>query len=251
MSPRPAHLLPLGAAALALAAWAALAGTLNPVLLPGPLAVVQAAWHTREALLEATLVTGASSLAGLVLAVLCGLAGALCFQLSRALELALTPYALLVQTLPIVAVAPLLVVWLGYGPPVAVASAAIVAFFPVLTAANLGLGAATGEQRELFAVYGASRFQTLCLLRLPAALPTLFAGLRSAAGLAVIGAIVGEFVGSTGNPRSLGYLVQVAARSAHTDRSFAAIGASALLALIFFGVVRLAEHLAIGRWHGR
>ena len=243
-------LLPLAAALVAVGAWWGLSLRLNPVLLPSPWSVLLACWETRAALLEATAVTGACSLAGLLMAVALGLVGALGFQLSRPLELALTPYALLVQTLPIVAVAPLLVVWLGYGPPVAVASAAIVAFFPVLTSASLGLGAASRTELELFGVLGASRVQILLKLRLPGALPYLFGGLRTAGGLAVIGAIVGEFVGSTGSPRSLGYLVQTAARSARTDRSFAAIGAAALLALAFFAVVRLLEHLAVGRWHG-
>jgi len=243
--------LPLAAAALAVGAWALLASQLNPVLLPGPLAVLQAAWDTREGLLEATVVTGLSALVGLLLAVVLGMLGATLFQLSRWVELALTPYALLVQTVPIVAVAPLLVVWLGYGPPVAVASAAIVSFFPVLTSANLGLAASSTEQRELFAITGASPLQTLLKLRLPMALPYLFGALRTAGGLAVIGAIVGEFVGANGTPRSLGYLVQAAARGAHTDRSFAAILAAAALALGIFGAIRALEHRAIGRWHGR
>ncbi len=243
--------LPALAAAGVLGAWAAASTRVPEVLLPSPLGVARAAWETREALAEALLVTGGCSLAGLGLAVLTGLLGALLFQLSRSLELALTPYALLLQTLPIIAVAPLLVVWLGYGPPVAIASGAIVAFFPILTSASLGLSAVSTDQEELFAVYGASRTQELLKLRLPAALPVLFGGLRTAAGLSVIGVIVGEFVGSTGTPRSLGYLVQYAARSARTDRSFAAIFAAALLALLFFGAVRLAERLSIGQWHGR
>ena len=166
------------------------------------------------------------------------------------MEIALYPYALLLQTVPIVAIAPLLVVWLGYGLPVATVTAAIVAFFPLLTSANLGLRSASSAQVELLQLYGASWTQTLWKLRLPAALPFIFGGLRTAVGLAVIGAVVGEFVGSTGTPACLGYLVLQSARSADTGLTFATIGVTALLALVLFGAVRLAERHMIGSWHG-
>lgn len=253
MSERPragdARLPAVLAALLLLAGWALVASRTSPLLLPGPLAVLRAGWTAREALVEATLHTGLSAVAGLALATGLGVAGAVAFHLSRTLELALYPYALLLQTLPIVAIAPLLVVWLDYGSPVAVASAALVAFFPVLTAGHLGLRAASAEQVELFRLHGATAWQELVLLRLPASLPTWFAGLRSAGGLAVIGAVVGEFVGSNGVPRSLGYQVIYAARTAEPALSFAAIGCASALSLGLFVVVRLGERRFIGRWH--
>lgn len=240
---------PLGAAALALAAWWVAALRLPEVLLPGPLEVATAAWRAREQLVEATLQTGIASLLGLLLAVAVGISGAVLFLRSRALEAALYPYALLLQTVPIVAIAPLLVVWLGYGRPVAVATAAIVSFFPVLTSANVGLRSTSPEHLELLELYGAGFWAQLVKLRFPAALPHLFSGLSTAVGLSVIGAIVGEFVGSNGQPASLGYLVLRSARSADTGVTFAAIFAATGLALLAFGSVRLAERRIIGAWH--
>ena len=244
------RLLPLLTAILALAGWMLLASRYPPALLPSPGEVAQALWTGRAGLLEATWGTAQAPAAGVAIAGVRGGVGAVLFQRSRWLEAALYPYAILVQTVPIVAIAPLLVIWLGYGLPPAIASAAIVAFFPVLTSANLGLRAASPEQLELFRLYGASWGQTLWHLRLPGALPYLLGGLRSAAGLSVIGAIVGEFVGSNGIPPALGFVVLRSARSADTALTFAAVLGAAGLALAFFGLVRLLERQVIGRWHG-
>lgn len=244
------RLLPLLTAVIAVAGWWALSAQYPPAILPSPAEVAQVSLEKADTLATATAYTAAASLAGLFAAVVLGVGGAMLFQRSRWLEAALYPYAVLVQTIPIVAIAPLLVVWLGYGLPPAIASAAIVAFFPVLTAANLGLRSASAEQVELFRLYGASWWQSLVLLRLPGALPFLFSGLRTAAGLSVIGAIVGEFVGSNGFPPSLGYLVLRSARSADTGLTFGAIFAAAALALLFFVIVRQLERQVIGAWHG-
>ena len=241
--------LPLLVALLALALWWAVATTLPPVLLPTPAEVLVRAWEERERLGTATATTALSSLLGLAIASAVALLGAVLFLRSRWLELSLYPYALLLQTVPIIAIAPLLVVWLGYGTPVAVTTAAIVCFFPILTAGNLGLRSADPAQVELLRLYGASWFQELRILRWPGALPYLFAGYRSAVGLSVIGAIVGEFVGSNGQPPSLGNLVIRSAGAADTPLTFAAIAASTLLALLLFGLVRWLEARIIGRWH--
>jgi len=239
------------AAALGLVAWAALASRLPEALLPGPAAVAQAAWARGPELLGAALMTGGCALLGLVISLLLGVLVAVGFLRWRALELALYPWALLIQTLPVVAVAPLLVVWLGYGRPVSVAATVLVCFFPLLTALHVGLRAATPAQVELFSLLGAGFWTTLLRLRAPAALPQVFAGLRTAAGLCVVGAVVGEFVGSNGVPPSLGSMVLRAARSADTATSFAAIGAASGLAVLFFGLVRWLEDRAIGAWAGR
>lgn len=237
--------LPLLAAAGFLALWFALSTRYPPALLPGPIEVLQACADPKLA--TALWTTTRSALAGLAIASVVALGGAVAFQKSQWLELALYPYALLLQTVPIIAIAPLLVVWLGYGSAVAVASAAIVCFFPLLTAGNVGLRDVSASQVELMRLYGASWGQELVKLRLPAALPHVFAGYRNAVGLSVIGAIVGEFVASNGMPVSLGYLVLSTARSAQTDRTFSAILASTVLALSLFGAVRLAERTML-RW---
>lgn len=238
----------LGGLAL-LGLWTLLAARTPPVLLPSPLEVLEAAWREREALLEASASTAGAALGGLGLASALGMIGGVTFLRSRWLEGAFYPWALLVQTTPIVAIAPLLVVWLGYGLPVAIASAAIASFFPVLTAADVGLRATEPEQLELLRLYRAGFLQTLWKLRLPAALPYLFSGLRTAGGLSVIGAIVGEFVGSNGLPPSLGYLVLRAARTAETGLSIAAVLAASALSLAIYGAVRSLERWVIGRWH--
>lgn len=230
--------------------WALAAAQMPVVLLPSPLEVVQVVFAQAGPLAQATALTAMSALLGLLLASFFASVAAVAFLYSRTAELAFYPYALLIQTVPIVAIAPLLVVWLGYGVPVAVVSAAIVAFFPLLTAGHMGLRATEGAGLELFALHRASRWQELRLLRLPAALPFLFAGLRTATGLSVIGAIVGEFVGSNGLPPSLGFLVLRSARTAETPMAFAAVGCATSLALVYFGLVRWAERRMIGAWHG-
>jgi NitT/TauT family transport system permease protein len=244
-------LLPLAAALVALLVWSLLAMRLPAVLLPAPLDVALAIAARRADLWAATIYTAQASLFGLALALGAGMSLAVLFRRSRWLMLALTPYALLLQTLPIVAVAPLLLVWLGYGTPVATVTAALAAFFPVLAAAHAGLGAATQSQIELLRLYGATWTQELVLLRLPGALPSIMTGLRTAGGLAVIGAIVGEFVASNGLPPSLGYLVLRSARAADPAMSFAAIGAASGLALAIYGAVVLVERQLIGRWAGK
>ncbi len=250
-APGPAaRVLPLAAAAIALAGWWALSTRLPPVLLPGPAEALRDAIDARAQLAEATWNTAVSSAIGLAIAAAAGVSGGVLFLRSRWLEAALYPYALLVQTVPIVAIAALLVVWLGYGGPVAVTTAAIVSFFPVLTSANVGLRAASEEQVELLRLYGAGWWQELIKLRLPGSLPFLFAGLRTAVGLSVIGAIVGEFVGSNGAPPTLGYLVLRSSRSAQTGLTFAAIACATGLALAAFAIVRLLEARLIGPWHG-
>lgn len=241
--------LPAAVALGVLVAWAGLASRLPEVLLPGPISVAHAVVDKWALLGRSGLSTAGSAGLGLLIGSAVGLGLGVGFLWSRALELAVYPYALLLQTLPVVAVAPLLVVWLGYGAPVAVASAALVSFFPMLTAAHVGLLGVDPEQVELFRLYGASRLQELRWLRAPSALPAVFAGLRTAAGLSVIGAIVGEFVGSNGEPPSLGYLVLRSARSADTALTFAAVIAAACLAGVVYWAARAAEARLIGPWH--
>jgi len=240
---------PLAVAGGTVIVWAAASTQVNPVLLPSPLGVAEAARTHAGALFQATLTTGGAALAGLAVASALGVGGALLFQRSPVAERALYPYALFLQTLPVVAIAPLLVVWLGYGAPVAVGSAALVSFFPVLTSAHAGLAAADPDQVALLRLYRASWWQEMRQLRIPGSLPYVFAGLRTAAGLSTIGAIVGEFVGSNGFPPCLGYLVLRGMRAAETGLIFAAIGCAALLATVFFAAVRWLGARLVGRWH--
>jgi NitT/TauT family transport system permease protein len=244
------HLGAALAVGVGLGAWSLLAAHVGPLLLAGPLDVVHTGWVERARLGEATLRTAVSAIGGLGAATALGLGLAIGAWWSGAVRAALLPYTVVLQVVPIIAIAPLLVIWLGYGTGVALATAVIAAFYPVYSAAVTGLAAPPVDLVDLLRLYGASRARELWLLRLPAALPALFSGLRSAAGLAVIGAIVGEFVGSNGFPPTLGYLVVYSARSARPDLCFAAIGGAAVLALSLHAGLRQVEVRAIGRWYG-
>ncbi len=230
--------------------WAVLAAQVGPLLLAGPLDVVRAFGTDGARLAEATFRTALGAVGGLLVATALGLALAIGAWWSASLRAALLPYTVMLQVVPIIAIAPLLVVWLGYGLGVSLTTAVIAAFYPVYSGASTGLVAPARELVDLLQLYGASRLQQLWLLRLPAALPALFSGLRAAAGLSVIGAIVGEFVGSNGYPPTLGYLVVFSARSARLDLCFAAITASAALAVVLHLGLRWLERRAIGRWYG-
>jgi ABC-type nitrate/sulfonate/bicarbonate transport system permease component len=233
---------------LGLVAWSLLAARVSPVLLPSPLDVA-AAWGAQgPALLRAAAVTAGSAGAGLLVGSGLAIALAVGFVRARWLELALAPWALLIQALPVVAIAPLLVVWLDYGPQVAVVAATIVTFFPMLSAAHTGLRGADPAALELVRLYGGGFGAELRHVRLPGAAPAILGGLRGAGGLAVVGAIVGEFVGANGLPPSLGFLVLQSMRRADTPVMFAAVTAAGALALGVYLLVRALEARLVGRW---
>ncbi len=242
--------VPVLAVGVGVATWWAVADRVGPLLLPTPWEVGAAAISEFERLGTATWHTLVATACGLLVASTLGLAAAVAAWWRRPLALALLPYTVAVQIVPIVAVAPLLVVWLGYGTAVASVTAAIAAFYPVYAAASTGLRAPSADLVDLFALYRASRWAELWRLRLPAALPTLLSGLRSAAGLAVIGAIVGEFVGSNGFPPTLGYLVVFSARSANLGLCFAAVLAAGVLALSLHALLAALDRATVARWYG-
>lgn len=159
-------------------------------------------------------------------------------------ERAAFPWAIVLQTVPIIAIAPLLTIWFGFTLVPKVAIAAIICFFPVLVNTTRGLRAVSAEAFELMSVLSASRRQVLWRLRLPSSLPYLFAGLRVAATLSVIGAIVAEF---TGADRGIGYVIVQASYRLDTRLMFAAIVLSSLGGILFFGLIGWLERWAL-RW---
>ena len=166
------------------------------------------------------------------------------------LEQSLVPYAMFLQTVPVVAVAPLFVLWFGIGFGSVAASSFIVAVFPVINAAAAGLRAVEPDHRALFVLYKASRWQTFWRLEVPSAAPFLAAGLRSASGLAVIGAVVGEFVsGHAEGNAGLGTIVLAANRQMQTSLMFAAVLCCSVTGLAMFGAVSLGARAYLGRWH--
>jgi NitT/TauT family transport system permease protein len=245
-----ARIIAFGSVLAGILLWHGLALRVGPLLLPSPLGVLQACATHGGDLLAATGQTAGAALLGLGLALACGVGLGAVTWASPSLRAASAPWTVGLQVLPIVAVAPLLVTWLGYGTPVAMLTGALAAFYPAFAATRTGLEAPQPEWVDLLRLLGASRLQELWRLRLPAALPAMFAGVRASAGLSVIGAIVGEFVGSNGDPPTLGFLVVSGARAARLDLSFAAVICAALLALALHGAIRLLERRAIGAWYG-
>jgi NitT/TauT family transport system permease protein len=217
----------------------------SPLILPPPSAVWIAATREAGPLLAALGATARAVLIGLALSSTLGVATAVALAASPWIQRAFYPYAIFFQIVPIVAIAPLLVIWFGYGERAVVAAAAVVSVFPVIANTLAGLLSVDPNLSDLFRLHGASRAATLWKLRLPWALPYLLTGLRIAAGLAVIGAIVGEFVGGGG----LGVVVLGAMRQQRTDLVFAAVGYASLLGLALFAAVGLASRLALRHWH--
>jgi NitT/TauT family transport system permease protein len=219
----------------------------SPLLLPAPSAVARAALRHADTLWPALGATAQAVLLGLALSITAGIVAAVALSASRWVERAFYPYAIFFQIVPIVAIAPLLVIWFGYGLRAVVAAAFIVSVFPVIANTLAGLQSVDPALRDLFRLYGASGWAKLVKLSLPWALPNILTGLRIAAGLAVIGAIVGEFVGGGG----LGVVVLEAMRQQRTDLVFAAVLHAAALGLALFAAVSLAGRLSLRHWHAQ
>jgi NitT/TauT family transport system permease protein len=220
-------------------------GFVRPYLLPAPSAVFRAMIDSRAELVRALLATSLGALTGFAMSAVTGIAAAILLSSSRAIERAFYPYAVFFQTVPLIAIAPLLVIWFGYGLQTVIASAFVASVFPVIANTLTGILSTDPALRDLFKLYGATPLVTLFKLRLPAALPQVFTGLRVSAGLAVIGAIVGEFIGGGG----LGSVVDIARTQQRIDKVFAAVLLASMLGLALFGLINLISHMALRRWH--
>lgn len=220
-------------------------GIVRSFLLPAPSAVFAAIWVDRVELFSALMNTSLSAVIGFALSALAGITVAVALSSSRWVQRAFYPYAVFFQTVPIIAIAPLLVIWFGYGMQTVIASAFVVSIFPVIANTLTGILSTDPALRDLFQLYGASPAVTLFKLRFPAALPQILTGLRVASGLAVIGAIVGEFIGGGG----LGSVVDVARTQQRIDIVFAAVLLASVLGLALFGLINLASALTLKRWH--
>jgi NitT/TauT family transport system permease protein len=243
---------PLLALALLLAAWEIATRVLSvpAYLLPPPSAIARAARADAGTLAQGAFTTARAALSGFALSAVIGVLAAVVLGSSRLIERALYPYAVFLQTVPIVAIAPLLVIWFGPGFRAVTVSAFIVSVFPVIANTLTGMRSVDPALRDLFRLYGAGRFVTLTKLTLPAALPHIVTGLRIASGLAVIGTIVGEFVaGFSEDGAGLGILVLSSNRQLRTDLLFAAVLTAAALGLALFGAVNLLGARVLGRWH--
>jgi NitT/TauT family transport system permease protein len=220
-------------------------GWVASYLVPTPTAILTAMIQSRAELTQAFLKTSAGALVGFALSTFSGVAIAVLLSSSRTIQRSFYPYAVFFQTVPIIAIAPLLVIWFGYGMRTVIASAFVVSLFPVIANTLTGLLSTDPALRDLFQLYGASRRVTLFKLSFPAALPQILTGLRVASGLAVIGAIVGEFIGGEG----LGSVVDVARTQQRVDKVFAAVLLASVLGLALFGLINLISSLTLRRWH--
>ena len=222
---------------------------ISPVLLPGPLAVLQAAWKIRESLLAATVRTAVAALGGLLVSCLAGTLTAFLFSQSRLIRRALYPYAVLLQTVPVIAIAPIIIVTLGRGFLSVSVVACILSLFPIITSTTTGLLQTDAALEDLFRLSGATRWQTLLRLRVPGALPYVISGVRIASGSAIVGAIVGEFfVGSSES--GLGALIQRKSASLVLSELYATVITATLLGTVVFSLISLGSEFVLRRWFG-
>jgi len=221
-----------------------------PYLLPGPLLVLETLWRDGWSLSGSLAVTLEITTAALVAAVVLGGALAVLFAQSRWLEISLFPYAVILQVTPIAAIAPLIIIWVDDTFLSLLTCAFIVAFFPIVANTTLGLNSADRNLADLFRLYGASRWQALRYLRLPTALPFFLAGLRISGGLALIGAVVAEFVAGTGGTETgLASRILEAGNRLETPRLFAALLLLSLTGIGIFTALSWLSRRLIGHWH--
>jgi NitT/TauT family transport system permease protein len=219
-------------------------------ILPGPLLVMETLVKDWATLYPSLLVTLAITGSALSVATVAGVLIAILFTQSRWIERSLFPYAVILQVTPIVAIAPLIIIWVKNIPVALLICAWIVAFFPIVSNTTLGLNSADHNLLNLFQLYGASRRQIFWYLRLPSAMPYFLGGLRISGGLALIGAVVAEFVAGTGGTQSgLAYRVLESGYTMHIPRMFAALFMiTGTGILIFLGLSGL-SHLTLRKWH--
>jgi NitT/TauT family transport system permease protein len=244
---------PLALGLIALVTWE-LAVRINhipPYLLPGPWLVAQTLVKDWPVLLPALGVTLKITLVAFAAAVVSGLAMAMVMAQSPWVEKSLYPYAIILQTLPIAAISPLIIIWLRNSTFLALVICAwIVALFPVISNTTLGLNSADANLQDLFSLYRASRWQTLRYLRLPSALPYFLAGLRISGGLALIGAVVAEFVAGSGGANSgLAYQILMASYNLEIPRMFAGLVLITGLGMGIFWVLSALSNALLRPWH--
>jgi NitT/TauT family transport system permease protein len=220
-----------------------------PYLLPGPVEVWEAAGSRSANLLMASGITGASALCGYLASLALGTVIALLFSQSPVIRNSCYPYAIFLQTVPIVAIAPLIVTWFGTGFRSVVIIACLISLFPVITNVTSGLISIDRGLNDLFRLHRASRWQKLRKLQIPNAVPYLLTGAKTSSGLAVVGAIVGEFfVGYGARQHGLGFIILYSGPQLKTAQLFAATIASALLGVAMFAAVSLVGRTILKRW---
>ena len=243
--------LPIIVLAVGLAVWELVVRSANipPYVLPAPGLILKTLVADRVLLAQSVLVTLKTTFEGFLLAACGGVGLAVIFNQSRFIEYSFYPYAVILQVTPVIAIAPLLLVYLQ--PQAAVLVCAwIVAFFPVLANTTLGLHSVDRNLADLFSLYGASRLQILWNLKLPWALPYMLGGLRIAGGLSLVGAVAAEIAASSAGAGSgLAYRISEAQYRLNIPRMFAALLLLSLAGIVIFYLLSLINHLALRHWH--
>ena len=245
-------LAPVVVAAIVLAAWQAWVtiARIPQYLVPSPLVVAQTLYADRALLAHSLGITLGVALAALALATVAGVAAALVFAQSRWIEASLFPYAILLQVTPIVSIAPLVIIWVRDTWLALVICATVVAIFPLISNTTLGLRSVDPGLIDLFRLARATRWQTLWRLRVPSALPYFFGGLRIASGLALIGAVVAEFVAGTGGSETgLAFRILEAGYRLATARLFAALFLLSLTGIVIYLALDLLSRALLRHWH--
>jgi NitT/TauT family transport system permease protein len=246
-------LLPLLLGLALLALWEGLVAVrhIPPYVLPAPSAIAAALAANFSSLMLSLFSTLRVTAEGFAAALVAGVGLAIAFSQSRTLERLLYPYAVVLQVTPVVAIAPLILIWVGFERiDVALALiAALVAFFPILSNTVLGLRSADFNLVDLMRLYGASRWQILWRVRLPSALPYLLGAMKIAGGLSLIGAVVAEFVAGSGTATGLAWRIVEAGNRLEIATMFAALLLLALLGIALFAAFSLLEWALLRRWH--
>jgi NitT/TauT family transport system permease protein len=222
-----------------------------PYILPSPLLVSKTLITDWNILFPALLITLKITVAAFMTAAASGLLIAMLMAQSKWIEKSLYPYAVVLQTTPIAAIAPLIIIWLRNNTFAALVTCAwIIAFFPIISNTTFGLNSLDANLSDLFRLYKASRWQTMLYLRLPSALPYFLAGLRISGGLALIGAVVAEFVAGTGGANSgIAYQMLIAGYNLQIPRMFAALFMISMLGILIFILLSTLSNLILGQWH--
>lgn len=244
--------LPVGLGIICVILWEVIVRTfdVSPFIFPGPVQIIEALIRDWGLLSHALLVTLQITAMAFICAVVGGGLIAVFFSLSKTIETTLFPYAVIMQVTPVVAVAPLLIIWIDNVYLALLACAWLVAFFPVLSNATVGLNSVDHNLRDMFRLYGATQSQTLLSLRIPAAMPYFLTGVRISGGLSLTGAVVAEFVaGTSGQASGLAYRILEASYQLQTPRMFAALLLISLTGVAIFLVTTYMSHLLLSRWH--
>lgn len=223
---------------------------IKPFILPKPTDVIEAAVEDWRLLWPAIQITVTESIIGFFISAVVGIGISILLASSRILEVSLYPYAVILQTIPVVAIAPIIVIWFGSGFNSIVIISFLIGFFPVVSNTLMGLNSVDKNMGDLFALYNASKWQTMWKLRIPAAMPYIMSGLKISCTLAIVGAITGEFIAGIGGGRGgLGYAITVAAVQLKTPYLFACAIAGAIFGIGFYLLVSLFSKLMLKSWH--